>query len=459
MHSISLKSALLSAVAVVLFAGTATTTDAQEAGVETVVVTGSRIHRPEADQPNPVVSVSAADIENSGTTNLTDYLKRIPALTGSLTDFSTSGYNTPSSTDGSSLGGLNLLSLRNLGYARTLVLVDGKRTVGQATGSTAVDINSIPMSLLDRVEVVTGGSSAVYGADGVSGVVNFVMKHNFEGVRARAQVGTSQDGGGSKYTGSIAAGHNFDDDKGNVSFAYEWSHQDSLYYTQRSFTKVGGYTDFVSNPANLDGSNPNLPANIPTNNSQYVYSAPTGALETGYSIVDGWAYVPDHLGNGQVFNLGTDVGGGSAIGSSGMPHANDLQGDFLPNQNRHIGYLGAHYDFHPWFRLSGNVSYAHVDTQSRSWPTFDDDIMISADNAFLPASVAALIAGNGTAPFTSNGIAQAVPQRRLSAAAQWRARQPRHLSRRCRSCWRGAESGRRVECQLRYQRRVRTHRH
>ena len=249
MQSISLKSALLSAVAVVLFAGTATTTDAQEAGVETVVVTGSRIHRPEADQPNPVVSVSAADIENSGTTNLTDYLKRIPALTGSLTDFSTSGYNTPSSTDGSSLGGLNLLSLRNLGYARTLVLVDGKRTVGQATGSTAVDINSIPMSLLDRVEVVTGGSSAVYGADGVSGVVNFVMKHNFEGVRARAQVGTSQDGGGSKYTGSIAAGHNFDDDKGNVSFAYEWSHQDSLYYTQRSFTKVGGYTDFVSNPA------------------------------------------------------------------------------------------------------------------------------------------------------------------------------------------------------------------
>ncbi|HWA30898.1 MAG TPA: TonB-dependent receptor [Rhizomicrobium sp.] len=362
---------------------------AQETGVETVVVTGSRIPRPEADQPNPVVSLSADDILHSGTTNLGDYLRRIPALTGSLGDFETSGYNTGVSSDGSSLGGLNLLDLRNLGYVRTLVLIDGHRVIGQSAGSTAVDIDSIPVSLVDRVEVVTGGSSAVYGADGVSGVVNFVMKHDLEGIQGRAQYGSSQDGGGTKYFADVSVGHNFDDDKGNVTLTLEHSHQDSLYFTQRKFTKVGGIAYFVPNPANPDGSNPHLPANIPTKDAQFVYSAPTGAIDID---LDG---LPDHLGNGNVFNLGTDIGGGSAIGSSGMPYATDLQGDFMPVENRNIAEAQGHYDFKPWFKLSGTFSYAHVDTASRSTAPFDDDITISADNAFLPPSLATLIAGNG----------------------------------------------------------------
>src|ERR1700741_3652503 len=146
---------------------TATVARAQEQ-VETVVVTGTRIPRPAYDLPNPVATVNADEIQHSGTTNLTDYLKRIPALTGSLNDFSTSGYNTPAANDLSSLGGLNLLDLRNLGYVRTLVLIDNHRTVSESTGSAAVDIDSIPISTLDRVDVSTGGASAVYGADGVS---------------------------------------------------------------------------------------------------------------------------------------------------------------------------------------------------------------------------------------------------------------------------------------------------
>lgn len=170
----------------------------QNAAVETVVVTGTRIPRPETDLPNPVATVGSEQIENSGLTNLSDVLQRIPALTGSLGDYQTTGYNTPAAADGSSLGGLNLLDLRNLGYVRTLVLVDGHRMVSESTGSSAVDVSSIPITLIDRVEVVTGGSSAVYGADGVSGVVNFVMKHDLDGVYARAQYGTSEDGGGSK---------------------------------------------------------------------------------------------------------------------------------------------------------------------------------------------------------------------------------------------------------------------
>jgi outer membrane receptor protein involved in Fe transport len=361
----------------------------QDQGVETIVVTGSRIPRPEVDNPNPVVSVTAEEIAHSGTLNLTDYLMRIPALTGSLNDFATSGYNTPASADGSSLGGLNLLDLRNLGYVRTLVLIDGHRTVGQATGSTAVDIDSIPITMIDRVEVVTGGSSAVYGADGVSGVVNFVMKHNLEGVTAKVQAGTSQDGGGSKYLAAASVGHDIDNGNGNIAFTFEDGYQDRLNYTQRSFTEVGGFTAFVPNPVNKRGKIPNLPANIPTNDAQFIFSAPTGAID---AYLTG---MPNFLGNGQRFNLGTNVGGGSAIGSSGQPYANDLQGDFLPIEHRRIAQFEGDEEFSKWFKVSTELKYAHVDTKSANIAPYDDDIMITAQNAFLPANVANAIAHNG----------------------------------------------------------------
>ncbi|MGA9795979.1 MAG: TonB-dependent receptor [Rhizomicrobium sp.] len=358
--------------------------------VETVTVTGTRIPRPETDMPNPVTAVSAAEIEHSGTVNLTDYLKRIPALTGSLNDFQTSGYNTPASDDGSSLGGLNLLDLRNLGYVRTLVLIDGHRTVGQATGSTAVDIDSIPITMIDRIEVVTGGSSAVYGADGVSGVVNFVMKHNLEGITAKVQAGTSQDGGGSKYLAAVSVGHDIDNGNGNVALTFEDSYQDRLNYMQRSFTQVGGFTAFVPNPVNKHGKKLNLPANIPTNDAQFIFSAPSGAIDT---TVKGREF-PTYLGDGQPFIAGVGVGGGSAIGSSGMPYANDLQGDFLPIEHRRIGQVQIDDRFSNWFKVSTELKYAHVDTKSANIAPYDDDIMITAQNAFLPANVAAAIAAN-----------------------------------------------------------------
>src|SRR5689334_23201639 len=228
---------------------------------ETVVVTGTRIPRPEFDLPSPTMTVGSEQIEHSGTVDLGDYLKQIPALVGSLGNFQTTGYNTPVSPDGASLGGLNLLDLRNLGYVRTLVLIDGHRTVGEATGSSAVDIDSIPVTLVDRVEVVTGGSSAVYGADGVSGVVNFVMKHDLEGIQAKAQYGTSQDGGGEKSIGALAVGHNFDDGKGNITLAVEAQRQTNLFFTRRDFTSVGGESFLVPNPDNPDGSIADLPAN------------------------------------------------------------------------------------------------------------------------------------------------------------------------------------------------------
>ncbi|HEX4505064.1 MAG TPA: TonB-dependent receptor plug domain-containing protein, partial [Alphaproteobacteria bacterium] len=374
-----------------LWGGVAQAQNQVVASTEVMTVTGTRIPRVETDSPSPVISVTGQDIQNSGSINLGDYLKRIPALAGSIGSFDTSGYNSPAASDGSPLAGLNLLDLRNLGYIRTLVLIDGHRTVAQSTGSAAVDINTIPLTLIDRVDVDTAGDSAIYGADGVSGVVNFVMKHDLEGVHARFQAGGPQDGGSSKFLTSISAGHNFDDGKGNITLTYEGSYQDRLFFTQRDFTKEGGRAFFVSNPVEVASGidDPNLPDFVPAKNVAYLSSAKTGAIDVDF---DG---LPDYTGNGQPFNLGQDVGNFSAIGSSGMPYADDVQGDFEPIERRDIVQISGHYDFADWFKLSAEFKFAGVQTKSTSSAPFDDYAIISSDNAFLPDGLAQTIADNG----------------------------------------------------------------
>jgi outer membrane receptor protein involved in Fe transport len=369
----------------------------EQMAAEMVTVTGTRIPRPETDLPSPTTTVSAEDIQNSGTTNLTDYLKRIPALSGSLGDFESSGYATQLSTDGTSLGGLNLLNLRNLGFVRTLVLIDGKRTVSQSTGSAAVDINSIPLTMIDRVDTATGGASAIYGADGVSGVVNFVMKHDLEGVHARFQGGAAQQAGGERSLLSVAAGHNFDDGRGNITVAFEGAYQQHLYFNKRDFERVGGRAFFVANPNDGGGilnpnpgvDDPRVPDRIATRNVQYTSSAPSGAID-----VDGDG-LPDYVGAGGAFNPGIDIGNASAIGSSGMPYAEDLAGDFAPTERRYIVEMNGHYDFSDAFKLSADIKWANVQTKSIGIAPFDDVIAITDQNPYLPANVANAITANG----------------------------------------------------------------
>ena len=293
-------------------------TDANQ-GVETIVVTGSRIPRPETDSPNPVQSVGALEIEHSGSTNIADYLKRIPALSGSMGDLQTSGLNTPQTAAGSSLSGLNLLDLRNLGFDRTLVLEDGQRLVSSSAGDAAVDIDSIPITLIDRVDVVTGGSSAVYGADGVSGVVNFIMKHDLDGVSARIQGGASQDGGDDKALAAASIGRNFDNGDGNITFTFEEGLQNSLNYGQRNFTNVGNASFFIQNPANPDGSIKNIPSLIATTKGTIYQVDAIGAIVTNF--ITNPALVPNYRGDGAIYNPGTIpiLPGEFATGGMGVP--------------------------------------------------------------------------------------------------------------------------------------------
>ena len=153
---------------------------------ETIIVTGSRIPRPTLDSPIPVTSLSAADLTRTGQTNIGDLLNDLPSLR--------STYSQANSTRFIGTSGLNLLDLRGLGTSRTLVLVNGRRHITALEGDFLVDTNTIPTELIDRVDIVTGGNSAIYGSDAMAGVVNFVLKRNFEGVTVTGQSGISSEG-------------------------------------------------------------------------------------------------------------------------------------------------------------------------------------------------------------------------------------------------------------------------
>ncbi len=171
-----------SLVAAVAAALTGAPAQAQEADdEEAIVVTGSRIPQPNLVTTSPVTQVTAEDITTAGATRLEDMTNELPQI------FAAQGSNVSNGASGTAQ-----VNLRGLGANRTLVLLNGRRMVYGSPNSPAADLNQIPGAMVERVEVLTGGGSAVYGSDAISGVVNFIMRDDFEGFRLDAQYGYNQ---------------------------------------------------------------------------------------------------------------------------------------------------------------------------------------------------------------------------------------------------------------------------
>src|SRR5687768_12159274 len=201
-------------------AETAATETAEPENRGDIVVTGTRIVRDGFQAPTPLTVLGREDIENtSPTNNIADFVNQLPQLAGS-TKPANSRLNLSSGQ-----AGINALNLRNLGETRTLILVNGRRSVGSAVNGV-VDVNTIPQSLIDRVEVSTGGASSAYGSDAVAGVVNFILNNKFEGLRITADSGITGYGDGANYSGSIAGGKSFAGGRGHILFNAEIAHQD-----------------------------------------------------------------------------------------------------------------------------------------------------------------------------------------------------------------------------------------
>jgi outer membrane receptor protein involved in Fe transport len=355
-----------------------------------IIVTGSRIARPEYSLPNPVVRIDASRIEESGETNLTEYLANQPALIGSQTNTLVAGSNLPNA----GLVGVNFLNLRNLGVDRTLVLVDGRRHVAGYPGTAAVDINTIPTDLVENVDVLTGGASAIYGADGVSGVVNFLLKHDFDGVNLRAQANYSQRGdAGERFIG-VTAGKNFADDRANVTFAYEFNEMDRFRQTQRLNygNKTGPSWAFVRNPA--DGppgselDDPNVPDRILMNNLLWADTSLGGAVDLDQD------FVPDRTGEGGIYDVGTYIPGTAFVVGGDSTPREIYFGDFLPYTRRHNANVLAHYEFSPALNVYAEGKYVRSSAHTYAQPTYDFYTTLFEDNAFLNQRYGSAVVGD-----------------------------------------------------------------
>lgn len=221
----------------------------EQPSLDEIVVTGSRIARLDLAQPTPVTTLSFDELRMAGSPDLGQELANLPALGSTAT-------LTGSSNSFSDKAGLNLADLRRLGTARTLTLVDGKRHVGGDPGTTAVDLSSIPISLVERVEIITGGASALYGSDAVSGVINIITRKNFEGVEVHAETGDSWSGDyGRNSQLGLTFGSNFAEDRGNVMFTVLQDRIDAVQATDLQHARRAGP---IVNPANT-GENDGRP--------------------------------------------------------------------------------------------------------------------------------------------------------------------------------------------------------
>lgn len=250
--------------------------EVKEQDVEKVLVTGSRIARdPNLASPSPVQSISEEDIQLSGEFSITDVINDIPALFSSTSSES-------SIDSGTFADGANVLNLRGLGTNRTLTLVNGRRHVGGVAGSAAVDVGSIPVKLIKSVEVLTGGASAVYGADAVTGVVNFILRDDYEGFEFDVNSGISSEGDGEQISMSALYGRNFDNDKGNFAVSVEYQNDEGVRVSERDNGLIIGSARDWTNPAlrfqqgDIGSSTPNL--------SQYYNYDNTGLFNFGLSI-------------------------------------------------------------------------------------------------------------------------------------------------------------------------------
>ncbi|MFO6448591.1 TonB-dependent receptor domain-containing protein [Erythrobacter sp. NE805] len=382
-----------------------------------IVVTGSRIALDNVTSAaSPITVVTGEQILTSGQADVGTLLRSIPALQGTLPGIDSVNQDEPGAGAGDSSDlGLSVLNLRNLGSVRTLVLVDGRRHVPGTGGSAAVDINHIPQARIKSVDVFTGGASSVYGADAVTGVVNFNLRtgRDFDGIEYNFQGGISDRGDAESFTGSIAWGGEFADGRGSAVISAEYRKQASLIAADRPFAGKGQFSLSAASQRTLDllgitQDQLRLPAGtIPANAFVPDYTLP---ISSGYGIIaiDRSAFVAGRnagragvtanipgtniptaqvLDNGvlRAFNPGVSVGGFDSSGGDGIG-ANPL-GIILPDLDQVVVSGGADYEVTPGITAFVEGTFAFTSGRDQAGIPFNDEIPIRLDNPFIPAAL------------------------------------------------------------------------
>jgi iron complex outermembrane recepter protein len=401
---------------------------AAQAAPEEIVVTGTRIARPGITAPNPVTVLNSESIALTGLQSTVDIMSQLPQ-----TQVNLQPSNNQRFTNGI---GVSFTNLRGLGEYRTLTLVDGRRHIGSVSGrngsggTSLVDTNVISPSLIDRVEIVTGGTSAIYGADAVAGVVNFILKKNYEGAEITGQYGQTGHGDGKNTTVNGLIGSNFGSKRGNITFAFDYNHDTGVLGRDRDYALCN--KSLVANPLSFtptDGILNNITQQC--TKSSILAANATVRTAVGGQPVYGWTFTPDGsqaipFNRGTMINppgsrLGGTVGTTVSVGGDGVNTTEDLQ--LRTPNTRMIANTVMTYQIAEKLgpiesiNFFADVKYAASRGSATNTPHFnnggtptsdpfshEDDapqvgFLIKSDNPFIPANFKAL---TGNTSFTIN---------------------------------------------------------
>jgi outer membrane receptor protein involved in Fe transport len=374
-------------------AGTPPTTAAAETNEPGITVTGTRIRRPNLSSPVPITSVTAEELPNQGQANIGDALNDLPSIRSTFSQ----------QNSGRFIGtaGQNFLDLRGLGESRTLVLVNGRRHVTASVGDFIVDVNTIPQDLIERIDVVTGGEAAIYGSDAVAGVINFVLKRDFDGIRLRAQDGVSSHGDRGIQFATLTAGRNFADGRGNVAVSLEYTSADPLYLRDRD-ALTGAYSgrcqfQVVQNTVGEPQAGDGIP------DRKFLCGINNATLSDGGTIGQVNA-AGDFLRFDNSGNLFIDhptqsfvpIGSGNQQGGAGSTLRNT--GQLAVGQKRYTANILAHFDVSNALRFFIEGKYVRQRVLQEGQPSFFQNGLLgtfSCNNPFLSAQARNALVNTG----------------------------------------------------------------
>ncbi|HUO23397.1 MAG TPA: TonB-dependent receptor [Caulobacteraceae bacterium] len=358
-----------------------------------VVVTGSRVIQNGNNSPTPVTVVGAQELQTTHPATVFQSLLDIPTLAGSKGGFS----SVPTGNQANS-GQISALNLLGLGPVRTLVLFDGHR-VSATEQDGLVDANTIPQMLLQRVDVVTGGASAVYGSDAVGGVVNFITDTKLKGVKLNIQGGISQDRDAGQFDGGIAYGTELFGGRGHIEASFERNHNDGILHRYARPQYLQNWTVQGNGCPNGAGSTNCVPFFLMANGTNSALSY--GGKIVGPATNPLLNYSFDQNGVLTKFANGSSAGlpTGSAIqvGGDGI---DDTSSSLIPRQT--LDQAFARFDFNVTDNIHYFLSLSHtLDHEFNYYGNVNSNgITISAQNAFLPAAYQQQLAAAKVSTFT-----------------------------------------------------------
>jgi iron complex outermembrane receptor protein len=360
--------------------------DADAAGASAkageIVVTGSRVNRIGFEAPTPVTAITQQNLELKAARNVSDLLVEVPALRG----------NQNSQRNDQPAGASNL-DLRGLGSSRTLLLVDGRRFASTSPGG-GVDVNVLPAPLIRQLEIVTGGASAAYGSDAVSGVVNISLDTKFKGLKGDVQYGFAENGGYRERGASLTGGLGFAEGRGSIVLSGEiYRNSGESEQSSRDWGNKGWAV--LTNPGFVAGSNNGQPRLVIAQNARFSRMTDGGVI-TSAGPLQNLQFGPG--GTLSPFRRGTYVGSVFMSGGDGGEFWSS--GNLYPKVSRESGFGHATFDFSD--HVTGFVEglYAHSKQFYDIVPSYNSgDITIRRDNAFLPAAVASIMDANRLTSF------------------------------------------------------------